>query len=107
MLLNTFATTMTVNLDSVILKIPVLGSLYELFVRRNQTYYREDTRAMYSHTVNSVVVEQLERLAAEHGIEEVTRHEVRPPVSPRSFGEDRLVFLGIREERSFASRTPS
>ena len=86
-LLNTFAATATENLDSILLKIPVLGTLYELFVRRNQTYYREDTRAMYGDIVNSVVIEQLELLAAEHGIEQVDRHDVSNPVSPRVFRE--------------------
>ena len=86
-LLNTFAATTTVNLDSVLLKIPVLGTLYELFVRRNQTYYREDTRAMYGHIVNAVVVHQLEQLAAEHGIEQVDIQNVSDPVSPQTYRE--------------------
>ena len=86
-LLNTFAATTTVNLDSVLLKIPVLGTLYELFVRRNQTYYREDTRAMYGHIVNAVVVHQLEQLAAEHGIEQVDIQNVSSPASPRTYRE--------------------
>lgn len=81
-LLNTFAATATVSLDSILLKIPVLGTLYELFVRRNQTYYGEDTRAMYSHIVNAVVIARLDQLAAKHGIEKVDRHTVSNPVSP-------------------------
>jgi len=97
-LLNTFATTATTNLDAVLIRIPVLGTLYELFVRRNQTYYREDTRAMYGHVVNAVVVAKVEEMAAAHGIEKVDLHNISDPASPRTFLEKLAeVFAGERK----------
>lgn len=86
-LLNTFATTPTKSLDAVLLKIPVLGSLYELFVRRNRTYYREDTRAMYCQVLNSVVASKIEELAAANALGDVEYHSIDDPVSPRQYRE--------------------
>lgn len=92
-LLNTFAATATKNLDTLLLKVPVLGTLYELFVRRNQTYYREDTRAMYCDVVNAVVVAKLEELAAANGFDNVEFHAVGDPVSPRPYREKLMELL--------------
>ena len=92
-LLNTFATSATKSLDSVLLKIPALGSLYELFIRRNQTYYREDTRAMYCDIVNAVVSNKLNELAATNGLGEVPYQSINDPVSPRPYHQKLIETL--------------
>lgn len=93
-LLNTFATTASHNLDAILLKIPVIGSLYELFVRRNQTYYREDTRAMYVHIVDEVVRDKVIEAAAQGGVEEVEFHRIDDPVSPPRYHEKLRALWG-------------
>lgn len=73
--------------DTVIQRIPAFGTLYEMFVRRNNTYYREDTQLMYSMTVNSVVRSSVETLAKERGVDVVEFIENKSPISPRPFHE--------------------
>ncbi len=85
--LNRRASAYNHDLDSALMKIPILGALYELLLRRNQTYYREDTRAMYCNIVDTVVRAQVERVGAENGIGEVEFGSIDAPVAPRRHRE--------------------
>ncbi len=82
LLADTMVTTGRRSLDHTLLSIPVLGSLYELFLRSNLTYYRDDTRLMYGALVNSVAQAQVEKIANENGVKEVQFVEVSDPNSP-------------------------
>src|SRR6185436_5960193 len=68
------------DLDATLLKIPVLGSFYERFIRR-ETPYREDTRLMYLQTVPVVVKEIVEAITASKGIKLLKQFEQRSALS--------------------------
>ena len=76
--LNALATSRIHDLDSVLLRIPVLGSLYEMFVRK-ETYYREDTRNMYLTQIDRIVRDRVNELASANDIEYVNFQDTSPP----------------------------
>src|SRR4029077_6965644 len=55
------------DLDSQLLKTPVIGAIYEVFFRK-ETYYREDTRLMYLTTVNGITEALVDEVTAAKGI---------------------------------------
>lgn len=55
------------DLDTALLRTPVIGPLYEGLIRRD-TYYRQDTRLMYYQVVSEVVKQQVDNLTAANGI---------------------------------------
>ena len=65
------------RLDAELLRMPVIGPVYERFIRK-ETYYREDTRIMFREVVTAVVREQVERLTAANGIGLVRSFEYSP-----------------------------
>ncbi|CAN5391958.1 hypothetical protein BH23VER1_BH23VER1_07280 [soil metagenome] len=83
-LLNALATTQTRGLDDAVMKIPVLGAVYELLVRKNTSYYRIDTRLMYEDAVKAVVEAAVRDAAAEGGVDEVQLVTVSEGGSPIS-----------------------
>lgn len=76
-LLNAIASSGNNDLDSKLLKIPILGSLYEVFFRPD-TYYRKDSRIMYQELLKLVVETQVKDETAEAGIENVAFTETLP-----------------------------
>jgi hypothetical protein len=64
------------NLDGLLIRTPVIGPLYERFLRR-ETYYRVDTRLMYLDTVNAVVKKRVETTTAAGGGEGGALQRVR------------------------------
>lgn len=82
LLADTMTATGNRSLDHTILRFPVVGSLYELFMRRNLTYYRDDTRLMYGALVNSVAQAQVAKIAKENGVKDIQFMEVSRPNSP-------------------------
>jgi hypothetical protein len=65
------------DLDTALIKIPVVGPVYERFLRK-ETYYREDTRLMYLDTVNSVVKALVEETTGAQGIKLIRFNEYNP-----------------------------
>lgn len=65
------------DLDASLLKTPVIGPLYEVFLRK-ETYYREDTRRMYLSTVNAITKELVDEVTAAKGIKLIKRYERTP-----------------------------
>ena len=55
------------NVDRALMKTPLIGPLYELFVRHD-TYYRLDTRAMYVQAVQNAVSEAFHNMFGDHGV---------------------------------------
>jgi|CZKV01.1.fsa_nt_gi hypothetical protein len=55
------------DLDATLIKTPVIGAIYEAWIRK-ETYYRHDTRLMYCDTVNAVVKAQVEETTGAKGI---------------------------------------
>jgi hypothetical protein len=65
------------DLDASLIKTPVIGPLYEVFLRK-KTYYRQDTRLMYLSTVDAVVREKVEEVTAAKGVKLVRINEHSP-----------------------------
>jgi hypothetical protein len=65
------------DLDSSLIKSPVLGPIYENWFRK-ETYYRQDTRLMYRDTVNDVVKAQVEETTGAKGIKLIKFNEYSP-----------------------------
>jgi hypothetical protein len=65
------------NLDAALLKIPVVGSIYLEWFRK-ETYYRQDTRLMYCDTVNEIVKAKVEEVAGANGVKLIRYNEHNP-----------------------------
>jgi hypothetical protein len=65
------------DLDKTLIRIPVLGAVYEAWIRRD-TYYRQDTRLMYLETVGGVVKHLAEEAVASKGLKLLTQYEQTP-----------------------------
>lgn len=66
------------DLDATLIKSPVLGPIYERFLRK-ETYYRVDTRLMYLDTVSNVVKHLADEVTAAKGVK-LTRQYERAPI---------------------------
>lgn len=55
------------DLDALLLKIPVVATIYEDWFRV-ETYYREDTRALYRKLIPALILESAEEACASKGI---------------------------------------
>lgn len=65
------------DLDAALIKSPVLGPIYETFLRK-ETYYRHDTRLLYQEIVSEVVKKKVEEVTAAKGVKLVKAHEHSP-----------------------------
>lgn len=65
------------DLDATLIKAPVFGPLYEVFLRKD-TYYRQDTRLMYYTTVNAITEMLVQEVLAAKGIKLLKQLERRP-----------------------------
>ena len=68
------------DLDARLLRLPVIGPLYEAFLRA-ETYYREDARVMYCDLVNQIVQSKVRDFAGQQNVKEI------------EFKQDELVVL--------------
>lgn len=66
------------DLDATLMKMPIIGPLYEVFLRK-ETYYREDTRLMYHTTVNAITEMLVQEVTAAKGIKLLKQYRRRPP----------------------------
>lgn len=66
------------DLDAKLIKLPVIGPLYEVFLRK-ETYYRQDTRLMYLTTVNDITQMLVQEVTAAKGIKLLKQYERKPP----------------------------
>jgi hypothetical protein len=57
------------GLDDFLIRIPVFGIVYEALLRK-ETYYREDTRAMYVTLVREVIEARIKKSTTEKGFEQ-------------------------------------
>jgi hypothetical protein len=69
------------DLDNTLMKIPVVGPIYENWFRK-ETYYREDTRLAYLNIVPAIIKNVAEDMSGSKGIKLVEQYE-RAPI----FGE--------------------
>jgi hypothetical protein len=71
------------DVDAALMQIPVIGAIYERFLRKEDTYYREDTRLAYQTFVTSVIKEKIDEATAANGIQMVEYLDAVPPFHPR------------------------
>lgn len=78
------------NLDTLLLKIPVVSTIYEDWFRV-ETYYRTDTRTLYMKLLPTFIQEAAEEMCAAKGVKLVRRDQLPPmmielaqPLPPRS-----------------------
>lgn len=65
------------DLDAALVKSPMLGPIYERFLRA-ETYYRHDTRLLYHEIVSEVVKKKVEEVTAAKGMKLVKSLERNP-----------------------------
>jgi hypothetical protein len=68
------------NLDAILLRIPVVATVYENWFRE-ETYYREDTRNLYLKLVPQIIQELAEETCAAKGVKLESHFKPTPPVS--------------------------
>jgi len=66
-LMRTAVASGLANVDRVLMKTPLVGPLYELFLRHD-TYYRQDSRAMYVQAVHNAVNEAFQGMFGDQGV---------------------------------------
>jgi hypothetical protein len=67
------------DLDALLLKIPVVATIYEDWVRVD-TYYRDDTRTLYLKLVPGIVQGVVDEISAAKGVKLVRQHKFPPPL---------------------------
>ncbi len=65
------------NLDTTLIKLPVIGPLYEVFFRK-ETYHRIDSRLCYLEVVPTLVKKLAEDTTAAKGVKLVRQYELAP-----------------------------
>jgi hypothetical protein len=68
------------DLDTILLKIPVVATIYEDWFRV-ETYYREDTRNLYRQLLPQFIDELAKETCAANGIKLERHFQPTPPVS--------------------------
>ena len=67
------------DLDALLLKIPVVATIYENWFRVD-TYYRTDTRTLYLKLLPEIIKAAAEDICAANGVKLVQRHKSPPPL---------------------------
>ena len=67
------------DLDELLLKIPVMATIYEDWFRVD-TYYRDDTRTLYLKLVPGIVQAVADEISAAKGVKLVRQHKFPPPL---------------------------
>jgi hypothetical protein len=88
------------QLDSKLVRFPVIGPFYEIFIRRN-TYFRQDTRLMYCNIVDQIVRAKVHEFAA---VEEVTKVDFQRDESPEGFQVPPFLKKGFNKLWDFLNR---
>ena len=65
------------NLDHALMKIPVIGPIYERYFRK-ETYHRQDTRLVYLKMVPDIVKNLAEEISGAKGIKLTDQYETAP-----------------------------
>ena len=75
--LRNAATSAQSNLDTLLLKIPVVATIYEDWFRAD-TYYRHDTRLIYLQRIPEIIKELAEEITAEKGARLEQQYQLQP-----------------------------
>src|ERR1035437_727425 len=71
------------DLDALLLRIPVIATIYEDWFRVD-TYYRDDTRTLYVKLLPNLILEAAQEICAERGLKLVRQYQF-PPILPELF----------------------
>jgi hypothetical protein len=66
------------RLDGVLMRLPVIGPIYETFFRRSTTYFQHDTRLVFLKLMDELVKEQVDEETSAKGIKLLSCFEHRP-----------------------------
>jgi len=87
--LRNAATSTFADMDALLLRIPVVSTIYEDWFRA-ETYWREDTRIVYLQRIPALIKELAEEITAAKGVKLVQQYQCAPifgelykPVLPR------------------------
>jgi hypothetical protein len=67
------------DLDALLLKIPVIATIYEDWFRVD-TYYRDDTRTLYLKLIPGIVQAVADEITGAKGVKLVRQHKFPPPL---------------------------
>lgn len=91
--LRNAATLNTLSIEALLTRIPVIGTIYEAWFKRD-TYFRVDSRLMYLDLVPNIVRQLSETITGVKGVRLVRQYQTAPilgelykPVSPREPAE--------------------
>lgn len=87
------------GLDDLLLRLPVIGALYEA-VFRAESYYRDDTRRMYVSVVDFLVREKVREFAAAAGFNDVQFHQVSDIQQITTFTDRMTSFADMVAEKA-------
>jgi hypothetical protein len=65
------------KVDSLFLQLPVIGSVYEAYFRRD-TYFQQDTRIFFIHAVNELVKKHVEETTSAKGLKYLNHYDNQP-----------------------------
>lgn len=65
------------DLDATLMNLPVIGSIYERFFRKD-TYYRQDMRIAYCSIVSAIIKNKVETITAEKGVKLLREYMYSP-----------------------------
>jgi hypothetical protein len=87
--LRNAATSRVADIDALLLKTPVVSTIYQDWFRAD-TYYRDDTRAIYVQRIPQVIRELADKMTAAKGVRLVQQYRYAPvfgelykPLPPR------------------------
>lgn len=86
------------GLDDLLLRLPVIGALYEA-VFRAESYYRSDTRRMYVSVVDFLVREKVREFTAAAGMTDVEFHQVSDIQQITTFSDRMSSFVDMAAEK--------
>lgn len=66
------------RLDGLLMRLPVIGPIYETFFRRSTTYFQHDTRMVFLKLMDELVKEQVDEETSAKGIKLISCFEHRP-----------------------------
>lgn len=83
------------GLSAGIMRIPVIGPFYEIFIYR-ETYYREDARLMFCDLVNQIIQETVREYSGADKLSDVPIQEDKTP--PQTDGFFKRLFGGMKRK---------
>jgi hypothetical protein len=85
------------DLDATLLKLPVLGPIYERFFRKD-SYYRQDVRIAYCSIVSGIVKQEVERITGAKGVRLLREFTYSPVMQGLYRSKEAVVSPGAEAE---------